>query len=60
MFSVLATEFSNLIQVQKANPSGVDAILSKPIAINTFAQTVHQLLVKQLNPTAILNVVTII
>jgi PAS domain S-box-containing protein len=43
---VLATGFTNLVQTKKANPSGIDAILPKPIEINTLSQTIHQLLTK--------------
>ena len=43
---VLATGFSNLVQTQKANPSGIDAILPKPITMNALSQTLHLLLVK--------------
>ncbi len=43
---VLATGFSNLIQAKEATPHCIDAILPKPIAINTLARTIHQLLVK--------------
>ncbi len=41
---ILATGFTNIIQAQKANPSGIDAVLPKPITMNSLAQTVHQLL----------------
>ncbi|NOX35797.1 MAG: response regulator [Deltaproteobacteria bacterium] len=43
---VLATGFTNIIQTEKPNPSGIDAILPKPIEINTLSQTLHQLLAK--------------
>lgn len=43
---VLATGFTNLIQTQKANPSGIDAILPKPITMDSLSQTIHLLLVK--------------
>ena len=41
---VLATGFSNIVQTQKANPSGIDAVLPKPITMASLSQTLHQLL----------------
>ena len=41
---ILATGFTNIVQAQKANPSGIDAVLPKPITMNSLSQTVHQLL----------------
>ncbi len=45
---VLASGFSTLSQTSNANPSGIDAVLPKPIEISTLSQTLHQLLNKAL------------
>lgn len=41
---VLATGFSNIVQTQKANPGGIDAVLPKPITMGSLSQTLYQLL----------------
>lgn len=46
---VLATGFSNIVQTQKATPSGIDAVLPKPITMGNLSRTLHQLLEDQRN-----------
>ncbi len=41
---VLATGFTNLNQSEHPNPDSIDAILPKPIEINTLSQTISQVL----------------
>ncbi len=41
---ILATGFSNIVQTQKATPSGIDAVLPKPITMESLSQTLDQVL----------------
>ncbi len=43
---ILATGFSNLAQSKKAMPSVIDAVLPKPIEINTLSQTLYNSLIQ--------------